>query len=100
MDPNRAFRLLREPVPQPRRPVAKPQQSWQQLKPGQRLRSREAIVVGVIGVAVGTEWVVTSVDSLGAVLSSTTGLVLRWTTPWDVVFDRIKASRKRKEPTQ
>jgi hypothetical protein len=90
--------MLTRPVPPARRPVAKPQASWQQLKVGQRLSNKEPITRNVRTYHVGSLWEVTYVDSLGAkirlVQCDDTFTV---TDPnWKLLFERVRAPSKRK----
>lgn len=90
---------LTKPVPLARRPMAKPQASWQTLKVGQRLCNTSDIIQGVLKFPAGELWEVVVVDSLGARLLHTTGghgYTLR-DPGWKTLFERVRAPVKRRK---
>ena len=109
LDRTRAIDLaasrLWAPIPRPRPPRPKPQQSWSQLKPGQKLRSLGRIVVGSRVYEPGSEWQVVQVNSLGAVVQLTGSEPPVWFSlterdrEWrGRLFERIRATPRQRDP--
>jgi hypothetical protein len=100
-----ALSYLTRPVPPARRPVAKPQASWQQLKVGQRLNSRGDIIIGTQRFTQGSFWEVAKVDSSGAELVHEYPMggwvTYKLTNPdWKSLFERVRAPSRRKSKSQ
>ena len=94
-----ADRLSRT-IPAPAKPVAHTKQSWRTLKIGQRLRLRQRWFQPGLDLPVGTEIVISKVDSLGISLThnsdASTMSQLRWTdTDWKRMFEKVKKGRKK-----
>ena len=64
-----AMDMLTRPIPAPKQPKAKPQDSWATLKPGQWLRNLSTVYIGTDEFEPGNLWSVWQVDSLGALLA-------------------------------
>lgn len=106
MDLDQIARRLWQPIPRPRPKRARAQASWQQLKPGQQLKCKLAMVVGGQRVPTGAVWEVIETDSQGAWLvwcnllaeglptgdrSATVPVRMRWTDrDWKRVFGRAR----------
>ena len=113
MDSQRLARICKNltlPIPAPARKKPKPQQSWQQLKPGQWLRLKIEIYSPRVGkLLIGSLVQVSGTDSLGMGLTpitdqgSVSGSVvdeaaqLRWTNKdWKVGFEKVRRTSKRR----
>lgn len=102
MNPQRlsqVMKMLTLPVPAPRPPVAKPQDSFATLKVGQRLEQVTSFDVGTKRFSPGLLWEVRGVDSLGAYLICLTedqGYVVRSREWKDKLFKRVRRPAKRK----
>lgn len=93
---------LRAPVPRPRPPVAKPQQSWATLREGQRLRALRELHQGSRRIAAGSLFEVQQPTSQGVKLqllppAEPLPQPLTWRQKdWKPHFERVRKPAKRR----
>jgi len=93
-----AARLLWAPIPTAAKKKAKASKTWKTLKPGQKLRlvGKRIYVAGQYH-ETGSLFEVTSVNSLGAVLTGKGECVIHWGREWQGIWEKVAKTRRTKK---